>query len=697
MSRNIPDHPTAPRTYEAVNTFKRVALLEGKSLFLPGGVSLWTPDRFEPLVEHYVENLILSNDVGGFWKKLPFQIGHVECPGESAALFAEIFWIVTLASSSMTVPTKIEGLQTIWAMAESKGVPVLDTSSPLLDDRALRGLGSTKPGYNIYLWNELVYAVRLFKDFAEKDLAQRQALLADPWAFGEWMEGIDETKSRQLYHVLCHLMFPDEFERVFSEKTKSALARHPDLGIPRAAMRHRVPRDKALLDARHRIERTHPGQVIDYFTFPNLLRSPRGSVAPQSPTTTSPVTDFMEPAGVQADDASEPVVPWRPRNRIFFGPPGSGKTTALEDIRARRYEAGERVMFVSFHPSYSYEDFVEGYRPAPGKDGAITTAVVRGPFREICEMAHQNPMVRHTLFIDEINRANVAKVFGELITLLEPSKRCDPNPTLDFSAARCSARLQYSGEILSVPANLDIVASMNTADRSVQAIDRALRRRFEFIETPANSSLLPKEGPVGIDLSRLLQAINDRIEFLLDGDHAIGHALLMGVDNLWDLRRAFSRRVIPLLQEYFFEDLSKAKLALTGSSKESVFFEERMLDARSLFDASADLDDQELRVSIRPNTDLSTWDAADFLAIYLRGEELGAAVAKLPQEMTPDLEPGIDQEYEDDEELRYRARKTRTSAEEAGGARAANDSDPETGGVGSDTGNPADADDERVA
>ena len=103
MSRNIPDHPTAPLTYEAVNTFKRVALLEGKSLFLPGGVSLWTPDRFEPLVEHYVENLILSNDVGGFWKKLPFQIGHVECPGESAALFAEIFWIVTLASSSMTV------------------------------------------------------------------------------------------------------------------------------------------------------------------------------------------------------------------------------------------------------------------------------------------------------------------------------------------------------------------------------------------------------------------------------------------------------------------------------------------------------------------------------------------------------------------------------------------------------------------
>ncbi|AXV99835.1 hypothetical protein CJO81_03115 [Ralstonia solanacearum] len=694
MSRNIPNHPTAHLTYDAANTFKRVALLGGQSLFLPGGGTLWTPDRFEPLVTHYVENLIMSRDVGGFWKKLPFQIGHVECPGESAALFAEIYWIVTLASSSMTSHTKIEGLQTIWAMAKSKGMPAFDASSPLLNHRPLMGLGSTKPGYNIYLWSELVYAVRLFKDFAEKDLAQRQALLTDPWAFAEWMEGIDETKSRQLYHVLCHLMFPDEFERVFSERTKSVLARHPDLGIPRAAMRDRVPRDKALLDARHRLEKAHPGQVIDYFTFPNLLRPTHGSAAPQSSTTTSLVTDFMEAGGGQVEEASDPVAPWRPRNRIFFGPPGSGKTTALEDIRAHRYEAGERVMFVSFHPSYSYEDFVEGYRPTLDEDGAITTAVVKGPFREICEMAHQSPMVRHTLFIDEINRANVAKVFGELITLLEPSKRCDPNPTLDFSAARCSARLQYSGEVLAVPANLDIVASMNTADRSVQAIDRALRRRFEFIETPANPSLLPKEGPAGIDLRRLLQSINDRIEYLLDGDHAIGHAFMMGVDSLWDLRRAFSRRVIPLLQEYFFEDLSKAKLALTGSSKESVFFEERALDARALFDTLADLDDQESRVSIRPNTNLRDWRAADFLAIYLRGEELVAAVAKLSLDVTPDLEPGIDQEHEDDEEIRYRSRK----AEEA--ARAANDGEPDGGGAGSDSsanGRDEGSDDERAA
>lgn len=185
-------------------------------------------------------------------------------------------------------------------------------------------------------------------------------------------------------------------------------------------------------------------------------------------------------ADLSSDDAPDGfpdrAAPWRPRNRIFFGPPGSGKTTALEEIRASRFEAGEPVVFLSFHPSYSYEDFVEGYRPVKGKDGSMTTALVWGPFREICKAAHQSPMVRHTLFIDEINRANVAKVFGELVTLLEPSKRCEPDPTLDFSTARCSARLQYSGDLLAVPANLDIVATMNTADRSAQALDRALRR-----------------------------------------------------------------------------------------------------------------------------------------------------------------------------------------------------------------------------
>lgn len=703
MSRIIPNHPTAHLTYQAADQFKQVALLGGKSLFLPGDVLLWTPKHFEPLVKHYVDNLILSNDVGGFWGKLPFQIGHADCPGESVALFGELFWIVTLASSSMGPQAKIEGLQTIWAMGAPKGIAGLDLASPLLSQGLLEGVGSTKPGYSIYLWNELVYAVRLFKDFAEKDLAQRQALLADPWAFAEWMEGLDETKSRQLYHVLCHSLFPDDFERIFSEGKKAKLARHPDLGIPRAATRGRVPRDKALLDARHRIEKANPGRAIDYFEFPNLLRQPKSAPAPSGPTTTTRVTDFMEAEDERADEASDSAVPWRPRNRIFFGPPGSGKTTALEDIRASRYEAGERVMFVSFHPSYSYEDFVEGYRPTKGKDDAITTAVVKGPFREICEAAHQSPTVRHTLFIDEINRANVAKVFGELITLLEPSKRCDPNPTLDFSAARCSARLQYSGEILSVPANLDIVASMNTADRSVQAIDRALRRRFEFIEPPADPGLLPMDGPTGIDLRRMLQAINDRIEFLLDGDHAIGHALLMGLDNLWDLRRAFSRRVIPLLQEYFFEDLSKAKLALTGSSKPSVFFVERELAARSLFDASADLDDEESRVSIRPNPNLAAWDATDFLALYLRGEELEAASDKLSHDRTPDREPGFDQEQQDDEELRHRVRQAHAAGEaaEGGGAPAANDANsacvPGSGPGNPGAGGDDDGDEEHVA
>ncbi|MCY0856874.1 AAA family ATPase [Cupriavidus sp. D39] len=258
--------------------------------------------------------------------------------------------------------------------------------------------------------------------------------------------------------------------------------------------------------------------------------------------------------------------------------------------------------------------------------------------------------MRHTLLIDEINRANVAKVFGELITILEPSKRCAPNPKLDFSGARTAVRLQYSGDELAVPANLDIIASMNTADRSVQSIDRALRRRFEFTETPADPRLLPAAKVGGVDLRALLAAINDRIEFLIDGDHALGHALLMGVGNLWDLRRAFSRRVIPLLQEYFFEDLGKAKLALTGSSKPSAFFEERPLEPSKLFDQSADLDGLDPRVSIRPSDDLATWTAADFIRLYLRDDDAEAAIAALAP-INPSDEEGVEAEFEDIDEL----------------------------------------------
>ncbi|SOY54117.1 putative 5-methylcytosine-specific restriction enzyme McrBC, subunit McrB [Cupriavidus taiwanensis] len=658
MSRHIPNKPNARLTYEAAQKFKDTALIGQRSLFLGDEISLWTPQNFESLMKNYVQNPIAEDDGRGtkFWDKLRYQVGR--CPPESIALFAEIYWVLVFPSSSLT-RSKRKRIDQIWAMAKGR-LPAIKTSS-LLTPETLAGVGSTGTAYNFLLWMELAYAIRLFKNLSEKSEGQRRDLLENPWEFARWMESMDDTKGRQLYHILCHALFPDSFERIFSDTGKEALARRTDLGIPKAARANRPARDTALLEVRQRLEAEHPGKDIDFYVFPPLLarkektfakkaggKLPTGSQFPAG--STSRLDELFED---EADDdlEADAAKVWRPRNRIFFGPPGSGKTRAMETIRASRYRAGEHVVFVSFHPSYSYEDFVEGYRPAPGEGGRLGARPVAGPFREICERAHKHPDVRHTLFIDEINRANVAKVFGELITLLEATKRCAPTPDLDFSEVRSSARLQYSGDMLAIPANLDIVASMNTADRSVQAIDRALRRRFEFLETPADAFALPKAPVGGVDLRALLVAINDRIEFLLDSEHAIGHALFMGVNNLWDLRRAVSRRVIPLLQEYFFEDISKAKLALIGSAKPSVFFVERELDASKLFDSWTDIDGREARVSIRPSVALAKWSAADFLSLYLRGEALSAAIAELPATVAAEHEEGVDEEYEDTDEM----------------------------------------------
>ncbi|NIF89420.1 AAA family ATPase [Burkholderia sp. Cy-637] len=667
MSRKIPNKPNSHLTYQAAEKFKDVALLNQQSLFLQDK-TLWVPEHFEPLLTHYVQDPIVGDDERGssFWQKLPHQIGR--CAPKSVALAAEIYWVLTLASSLLKPKSKLARIDEIWAMADPT-LPPIDKSSFYLQEPTLEGVGSTGTAYNLLLWMELAYGIKLFKALAEKPRAQRDELLSDPWAFATWLDEMDETGGRQFYHILTHALFPDHFERIFSEGGKEQIARDSSLGVPKSARASRPERDKALVTVRERLEKEHPETTIDYYIFPPLLkrdettakkkRAQSGAIGSTPGMSGSGNTGVgLDPGGLE-DDSDEPQDgadvssnrAWKPRNRIFFGPPGSGKTRAMELIRAYRYMRGESVEFVSFHPSYSYEDFVEGYRPAPGQGGRLSEKPVAGPFRRFCESAHKHPDVRHTLFVDEINRANVAKVFGELITLLEPSKRCTPTPDLDFSEIRSAVRLQYSGDMLAVPANLDIIASMNTADRSVQSMDRALRRRFEFIETAADPNVLPAEKIDGVDLRALLKAINDRIEFLIDGDHAIGHALLMGVRNLWDLRRAISRRVIPLLQEYFFEDLSRAKLALTGSSKPSIFFDERKLDATELFDPSTDVHALDSRKSIRAAADQSLWTAADFIRLYLRGDEAQAAIDSLPPAVAVDEEDGVDEEFEDLDEL----------------------------------------------
>ncbi|EAJ7141726.1 restriction endonuclease [Campylobacter jejuni] len=152
----------------------------------------------------------------------------------------------------------------------------------------------------------------------------------------------------------------------------------------------------------------------------------------------------------------------------------------------------------------------------------------------------------YIIIIDEINRGNVSKIFGELITLIEPSKRIGEKEEL-------KVKLPYSGEEFGVPKNVYIIGTMNTADRSITSLDTALRRRFEFIGMMPDVSKLSMDCE-GINLQELLKAINTRIEYLLDREKTIGHAFFISVENLEDLKKVFKNKIIPLLQEYFYND-----------------------------------------------------------------------------------------------------------------------------------------------
>ena len=265
---------------------------------------------------------------------------------------------------------------------------------------------------------------------------------------------------------------------------------------------------------------------------------------------------------------------------ILYGPPGTGKT-----YQARRFavwwllkqigrEGADAVLGdsdrlreaerdlshadsdttasvspltrVTFHPSYAYEDFIEGFRPEAGGAGGLSLALEDGVFKRVCRAAQANPGRPYLLLIDEINRGNVAKIMGELLTLLERDKR------------GLTLTLPQSKEAFSVPPNVFLLGTMNTADRSIKLLDAALRRRFAFLECMPDSELLHGAAVGELALDDFLDGLNQRIARFEGREKQVGHSYLLvdgqPVDDVEEFAARFREEILPLLQEYCYDD-----------------------------------------------------------------------------------------------------------------------------------------------
>lgn len=291
--------------------------------------------------------------------------------------------------------------------------------------------------------------------------------------------------------------------------------------------------------------------------------------------------DVDEDSFATESEMHEPVFSPRtnklhPLNSILYGAPGTGKTYITAEYalaiienrevdespktteerkvvmeKYRNYVNAERIVFTTFHQSYGYEDFIQGLRPVSAA-GGMDFVPVDGVFKRIADTAINHPEDNYVIIIDEINRANISKVFGELITLIEDDKRWGEINALQVTLP--------SGHTFKIPNNLYILGTMNSADKSISLIDTALRRRFEFIEVTPNASLI-----ADLVLRSVLEKLNTSLVKELDStDLLVGHAYFIGKTED-DLCNIFNRSIIPLLYEYFYDNSTKVKAQIKNA------------------------------------------------------------------------------------------------------------------------------------
>jgi len=555
--------PGSETILEAAEDWKHRCLLNGGSML--SEEPLWTNSSFDELVKEYVRKDKLAKK---FWDSLKLQLENASPTGWR--LFAELIWVYYLIPSSVKAETKRNRIREFWQIANGGDL----SDQRLLHDVLERGvvhLGNSAGDIAV----DFSFFISVMNDWFSRSLNERKEILSDPWIFADWLDRQEQNLRPALpskppfRHTLLFLLFPNEFEAIINRGHKTKIIENffrkwnKECNIDKRS--DNISIDRALLEVRTRVRREYPNGEESFY------RTPLGEVWLEE-NSPSPMNKSHRMSQVAMVEASV--------NTILFGSPGTGKTYATfrrcvricgeetegedEEIHARYAKLVEegRVEFVTFHQSYGYEEFVEGLRPETVGSAGFELRPRDGVLKRIADRARNDESSRpHVLVIDEINRGNISKVFGEAITLLEEDKR-------EGEENEVAATLPYSGDRFALPPNLYILGTMNTADRSIALLDTALRRRFDFEELPPKPELLKEAAERSdVDLPKVLSAMNERLEWYLGRDHLIGHAWLMAAEDRKSIDHIMRHKIIPMLAEYFHDDWSKIRAVLGGGDE----------------------------------------------------------------------------------------------------------------------------------
>lgn len=541
--------------YAVADLFRQRCLVGDASLLWPDRTA-WTLANIDALWD----TSIGRPDEG---KRSFMEKWHDQLAGQSPDVHrvaADVMAFYYLFPSNIGLVAKLAGVREVisWKLAE-------DPPAAMLTELT-EAFGQQIGHAGIYYLTGRVSQIAYYLEFARR-LKRDGVDPFDPEACQRLADSIrgEIGGSAGARNILLHLLFPDRYEDTASDDYKHRIVAgfHEYAGAADDL-------DQALLAIRTALAGRMGGFDFDFYRPDiRLLWDTAGAVTPPAPPPAPPTphaatfdelvaATFLRPHELREIEA---LLVER-RQLVFEGPPGSGKTYVAELVA--RWFAGlplggpatDQVELVQFHQSYGYEDFVQGIRPETDPNGHLRYRVRDGIFKRLCEIAASSPDRRYVLVIDEINRGNTARVFGELLLLLE------------YRAKR--ARLPYASAdagdeaYLSIPDNLYLIGTMNSTDRSLAQVDYALRRRFYFRRfLPVEDDQAPVlEGwlrahdisaPDRERLVRIFVALNRKIQEHLSDDFQLGHSYFMVPDIATPavLERVWRRAVRPLLEEYF--------------------------------------------------------------------------------------------------------------------------------------------------